>query len=152
MSKKKGTEKELSDQEVERFEKAFTKVTGGKKTKISMDEIYELLERAQERFDKEDVLDAADVSLGKNEYDEYSLYEVLQIIAEMNSADPIIDAFEVFDKDKNGYITVNEFKAILKMVKSNLSDEELEDIFKISDISEDGKIDYQEFVHFWHSQ
>ena len=68
------------------------------------------------------------------------------------STDDIINAFEIFDKNHDGTISINEFKHILMDLGQKLSEEEVEEIFQDIDFNEDGKINYREFVEFWQQQ
>jgi calmodulin len=50
------------------------------------------------------------------------------------------ETFELFDKDKNGYISLNELRAIMKNIGEDLSDIELENLLKEYDDDRDGRI------------
>ena len=66
-------------------------------------------------------------------------------------AKQVLEAFNTFDRDKNGYISIDEMKHILDIVDEDakLTEHEIEEIFKEADLNQDGKLDYQEFVQFW---
>ena len=68
------------------------------------------------------------------------------------STDDIINAFEIFDRNHDGTISINEFKHILMDLGQKLSEDEVEEIFQDIDFNEDGKINYREFVEFWQQQ
>ena len=68
------------------------------------------------------------------------------------STDDIINAFQIFDRNHDGTISINEFKHILMDLGQKLSEEEVEEIFQDIDFNEDGKINYREFVEFWQQQ
>ena len=48
------------------------------------------------------------------------------------------DAFQVFDKDANGYITTKEVKSLLRSLGCNPTDSELQQI--VNEVDADGKI------------
>ena len=52
-------------------------------------------------------------------------------------------AFEVFDKDGNGYLTVDELKKVLSTYAEKLSDDELKEFLKDCNIATDGTINYE---------
>ena len=55
--------------------------------------------------------------------------------------------FQKFDIDESGYITKDELlQVVMSRTGDHFSDDELEDIFKETDLNSDGKIDYEEFV------
>ena len=50
------------------------------------------------------------------------------------------DAFQVFDKDANGYITTKEVKSLLRSLGCNPTDSELQQI--VNEVDADGKIQW----------
>ncbi|VDI26213.1 Hypothetical predicted protein [Mytilus galloprovincialis] len=55
-------------------------------------------------------------------------------------------AFNSFDLDGNGLITVKEFKKAMARLGQNISEKKIKKIMKEIDIDGDGCINYQEFV------
>ncbi|KAJ8298482.1 hypothetical protein KUTeg_025013 [Tegillarca granosa] len=56
------------------------------------------------------------------------------------------EAFKVFDKDGNGFISAAELRNVMLNLGEKLTDEELENMIAEADIDGDGQINYQEFV------
>lgn len=56
------------------------------------------------------------------------------------------DAFNVFDRNGDGYITHEEMKRVLDEFEENLSDKDVAEMIKEADQDGDGKINYQEFI------
>ncbi|KAI9335473.1 calmodulin 2-like protein [Obelidium mucronatum] len=56
------------------------------------------------------------------------------------------EAFKIFDKNGDGFITNDELKATLAAQGDNLSDEEVSEIIKEMDVDGDGKLNYEEFA------
>eukprot|EP00986_Skeletonema_menzelii_P013060 scaffold7400_cov122-Skeletonema_menzelii.AAC.9 len=70
------------------------------------------------------------------------------IVAHKSSVKEILDmrrAFEKFDKEKDGVITIDEFKAAMAEC-DEYSDEDVNAIFEQMDVNKNGKIMYTEFV------
>ncbi len=70
------------------------------------------------------------------------------IVAHKSSVKEILDmrrAFEKFDKEKDGVITIDEFKAAMAECEE-YSDEDINSIFDQMDVNKNGKIMYTEFV------
>lgn len=69
---------------------------------------------------------------------------------DLGSPDDIMEdllaAFRVFDKDGNGYITRDELKTAMDMIGEPVTEVELDDMLKATDIDNDGRINYEEFV------
>ena len=47
-----------------------------------------------------------------------------------DSEEEISEAFKIFDKDGNGFISANELKHVMSNLGEKLSDEEIEDMIK----------------------
>ncbi|KAJ3643227.1 hypothetical protein Zmor_025951 [Zophobas morio] len=56
------------------------------------------------------------------------------------------EAFRLYDKEGNGYITTATLKEILRELDNNLSDEELDGIITEIDTDGSGTVDYDEFM------
>ncbi|CAI0384109.1 unnamed protein product [Linum tenue] len=64
-----------------------------------------------------------------------------------NEADQELrEAFRVFDKDQDGFISPNELRHVMMNVGERVTDEELEQMVKVADLDGDGRINYEEFV------
>ncbi|XP_053381746.1 calmodulin-A-like [Mercenaria mercenaria] len=66
-----------------------------------------------------------------------------------NKEEVIRSAFRTFDKDGNGFIDANELRTAMKKLGECLTDKEVEDMMKQTDVAEDGKINYEELVKIW---
>ena len=56
------------------------------------------------------------------------------------------EAFEIFDKDKDGYITIKELGEIMKQLGQVPSETELQDMINEVDVDGNGNIDFKEFL------
>ena len=56
------------------------------------------------------------------------------------------DAFELFDKDKDGTITAKELANVMKSLNQDPSEQELNEMIAEVDIDGNGNIDFEEFV------
>ncbi len=56
------------------------------------------------------------------------------------------EAFKVFDKDQNGFITSHELRHTMTNLEENLTPEEVEEMIKEADLDNDQQIDYDEFM------
>ena len=146
---------DLPDVVIERLEQTFNSLDRKKTGSVPVNQIAKLMEDSKEdidgHFDEEDFAEALD-RIGKTDEDTINFDEFCQFVQELYNANIVVDAFNFFDNNKNGYITVDELKTILKMVDSKLTDDELTELFRLADSTRDGKIDYREFVNFWNMQ
>ncbi len=63
-----------------------------------------------------------------------------------NSEEEIREAFRVFDKDGNGFISPAELRHVLMHIGEKLTDDEIDEMIMEVDIDGDGYINYEEFV------
>ena len=56
------------------------------------------------------------------------------------------EAFELFDKDKDGFITIQELGEIMKNLGQTPNEAELQDMISEVDIDGNGNIDFKEFL------
>ena len=56
------------------------------------------------------------------------------------------EAFEIFDKNKDGFITIKELAEIMKNLGQNPTEAELTDMINEVDADGNGKIDFPEFL------
>eukprot|EP00930_Biecheleria_cincta_P094386 TRINITY_DN8543_c0_g1_i1.p1 TRINITY_DN8543_c0_g1~~TRINITY_DN8543_c0_g1_i1.p1 ORF type:complete len:340 (+),score=94.11 TRINITY_DN8543_c0_g1_i1:40-1059(+) len=57
-------------------------------------------------------------------------------------------AFESIDKNNSGYIEPDEFDAVLREMKTTLTDEEIQLAFKAADVDADNKLSFSEYAAF----
>ncbi|CDK24312.1 unnamed protein product [Kuraishia capsulata CBS 1993] len=57
-----------------------------------------------------------------------------------------IKGFQVFDKNMTGFIGVGELRYILTSIGEKLTDEEVDELLKGVNVTEDQNVDYVEFV------
>ncbi|KAL7009648.1 hypothetical protein EMMF5_000556 [Cystobasidiomycetes sp. EMM_F5] len=63
-----------------------------------------------------------------------------------DSEEEIKEAFKVFDKDGNGFISAAELRHVMTNLGEKLSDTEVEEMIREADVDGDGQINYDEFV------
>mmetsp|Transcript_35982 Transcript_35982/g.32366 ORF Transcript_35982/g.32366 Transcript_35982/m.32366 type:complete len:176 (+) Transcript_35982:567-1094(+) len=63
-----------------------------------------------------------------------------------DSEEEITEAFRVFDKEGNGYISSAELKHVMANLGEKLTDEEVDEMVREADVDGDGQINYEEFV------
>ncbi|XP_047945565.1 calmodulin-like protein 8 isoform X1 [Salvia hispanica] len=65
---------------------------------------------------------------------------------ETDAEEELKEAFKVFDKDQNGYISATELRHVMINLGEKLTDEEVEQMIREADLDGDGQVDYDEFV------
>ena len=69
-----------------------------------------------------------------------------------DAVDQAIDAFRVFDINNSGKINQNVLKDILFNLVDGYSEEDIQNIFKLTNPDIDGNFDYEEFITTWKFQ
>lgn len=77
--------------------------------------------------------------------------EFLQMMAkkmkDTDTEEEMKEAFKVFDRDNNGFISAPELKLVMANLGEKLTDEEVEEMIKEADSNHDGLVDYPGNVH-----
>lgn len=77
----------------------------------------------------------------------FAIEELQQIIATKapppESEDTLREAFRIFDRDGNGYIDAREIRHVLVHLGEKLSDDEVDEMIRESEISGDNQINYE---------
>merc|ERR1712159_604920 len=61
-----------------------------------------------------------------------------------DSEEELKEAFRVFDKDGNGFISAAELRHIMTNLGEKLTDEEVDEMIREADVDGDGQINYEE--------
>ena len=71
-------------------------------------------------------------------------------MAKKLSADQIAElrkAFDVMDANKDGFVTKDELKNLLKGLGEDVTDEVVDEMISIADANGDGKVEFDEFCN-----
>nr|XP_037276736.1 calmodulin-A-like [Rhipicephalus microplus] len=63
-----------------------------------------------------------------------------------DTEDEMREAFRVFDRDGNGFITAAELQQVMSTLGENLTDEEVDNMIRVADMDGDRQINCEEFV------
>ena len=56
-------------------------------------------------------------------------------------------AFDVMDANKDGFVTKDELKSLLKGLGEDVTDEVVDEMISIADTNGDGKVEFDEFCN-----
>ena len=65
-----------------------------------------------------------------------------------DSEEEIREAFRVFDKDGNGFISAAELRHVMTNLGEKLTDEEVDEMIREADIDGDGQVNYEGKILF----
>lgn len=156
MSKKQNKYKNVPDDLLEEYQEIFDSydVNGnGVIDKKEMEAVLEKLGQPATLKQIQKVFDELGSTNQQITFDEFiEFIKKYHLSKNKNSTDEIIGAFQVFDKNHNGVLSISEFKHILMDLGQKFTEEEVNEIFDESDLNKDGNLDYREFVEFWQEQ
>ncbi|GFQ06155.1 calcium-dependent protein kinase 4 [Phtheirospermum japonicum] len=136
----------LSEEEIAGLREMFTAMDTDNSGAITFDELKAGLRKygsTLKDIEIRDLMDAADVdNSGTIDYGEFIAATIH--LNKLEREEHLWAAFQYFDKDGSGYITVDELQQAC--VEHGMTDVFLEDIIKEVDQDNDGRIDYGEFV------
>ena len=69
-----------------------------------------------------------------------------QKIKDPDADDELFEAFKVFDRDGDSFISRDELRLVLSNLGEKLSDQEIDEMVHEADIDGDGQINYEEFL------
>merc|ERR1712236_65688 len=131
------------------FKEAFDEFDTDKSGTISPDELLGVL-RAMGQNPTEDellnlVLEVDVDGNGTIEFEEF-LSMMKMKASEVDEEAELREAFKIFDRDNDGFISMKELKKVASMLGTMLTKEELDEFMSEADSDGNGKLDYDEFV------
>lgn len=84
---------------------------------------------------------------GSIDFQEFLAFMVRKMSARIYTREDVFKAFQVFDRDSNGYITKAELTNIFTKIGQHMTLEEAEKIITEVDADKDGRINYSEFLN-----
>lgn len=141
---------QFTESQIATFKDTFTHFDKNGDGSISVEELGELMRQvgyAQSEAELQTVIKEVDAdNSGKVEFPEF----LMMISRKMNAStethtEELLNAFKAFDADRNGFISAEELKQVMKDLGQDLTGAELDAMMKAADTNGDGKINYQEF-------
>ena len=86
-------------------------------------------------------------------YDTIEFNEFLQMMSKQQkkglTQDILKDAFRIFDKDDDGFISVEELRSIMKNMGDKMTDQELDEMLDAADTKHDGLVNYSGLLNIF---
>ena len=141
---------QLTEEQIAEFKEAFSlfdKDGDGTITTKELGTVMRSLGQNPTEAELQDMINEVDADgNGTIDFPEF-LTMMARKMKDTDSEEEIIEAFKVFDKDGNGYISAAELRHIMTNLGEKLTDEEVDEMIREADIDGDGQINYEEFVH-----
>ncbi|KAG0464276.1 hypothetical protein HPP92_019916 [Vanilla planifolia] len=139
----------LTNEQISEFREAFCLFDKDGDGRITVEELATVIGSLGHNPSQEELQDMIDeVDFNRNGTIEFG--EFLSLMArkmkETDAEEELREAFKVFDKDQNGYISANELRNVMMNLGEKLTDEEVDLMIKEADMDGDGQVNYEEFV------
>ena len=141
----------LPPEKICEYKAAFEMIDRDKKGKITVDDLSEFFYNLDQNFSYEDFIEMIIESgiESKKEIDfETFLMLIIKKLKENDTEEEIAEAYKKFDPKRNGYFTVNDFKAVLYSLGEQLTSSEVDKLIDQIDVDENGRISYESFSKF----
>merc|ERR1712156_1271172 len=140
---------EMDAVRIAEFKEAFDEFDKDHSGAISSDELLGVLRAMGQNPTEDELLNLVlEVDIDGNgtiEFGEF-LNMMKQKAGEVDEEADLREAFKIFDRDKDGYISMKELKKVANMLGTMLTKEELDEFMAEADKDGNGKLDYDEFV------
>ncbi|KAG6775227.1 hypothetical protein NC652_013023 [Populus alba x Populus x berolinensis] len=139
----------LTEEQTAEFQEAFCLLDKDGDGCITFEELAAVIKSLDDSATDEEIhfmISEVDVDgNGTIEFGEF-LNLMARKMRENDADEELKEAFKVFDKDQDGYISPNELRHVMINLGEQLTDEELEEMIRQADLDGDGQVNYEEFV------
>ncbi|KAF9186809.1 hypothetical protein BGZ51_001606 [Haplosporangium sp. Z 767] len=146
---------QLTETQLAEFKEAFSlfdKDGDGTITTKELGTVMRSLGQNPTEADLQDMVNEVDADgNGTIDFPEF-LTMMARKMVDTESEEEIKEAFKVFDKDGNGYISAAELRHVLTNLGERLNDQEVDEMITEADVDGDGQINYDEFVRMMMSK
>merc|ERR1712224_1143213 len=140
---------QLTEEQINEFKKAlslFDEDSDGTITTKELGTVMRSLGQNPTEAELQDMINEVDTNWnGTVEFPEFLTMMASKMKAR-DSEEEIKEAFHVFDKDGNGFISAAEIRHVMTNLGEKLTDEEEDEMIREADIDGDGQVNYEEFV------
>ncbi|XP_064638085.1 calmodulin-A-like [Lineus longissimus] len=140
---------QLSEEQIAEFREAFSlfdKDNDGTINTTEMGTVMRSLGQNPTLAELDEMIAEVDKSgSGTIDFPEF-LTMVARKIKDCDSEEEVKQAFRVFDKDGNGFISAVELRHVMTNMGEKLTDEEVDEMIREADIDGDGQVNYEDFV------
>merc|ERR1719210_601742 len=139
----------LPVEQIAEFKEAFAlfdKDSDGSITTSELGTVMRSLGQNPTEAELQDMINEVDVDgNGSIEFNEF-ITMMAKKIKENETSNDIREAFRVFDRNGDGYISAEELSQVMSTLGENLTQEEIDEMIREADLDGDGRVSYEEFA------
>jgi len=143
--------KDIGEEKVELYRLTWEMFDKENKGEVTREDFAKVLEKIYENETEEERNELVK-QMDANEDGNISYIEYLKFMRDAESAqvdgteeDALKEAFDIADKDNDGYIDIKELQALIKDLGEDLTEEQVRPLLELADKNKDGVISYDEF-------
>ena len=140
---------QLADEQLAKIKEAFSLFDKDGDGIITVKDLGTVMQSLGEHLTEAELQDMIDKVDGHgNGVVDFSDFRTMmaQKMQDADSEEEIRQAFRVFDRNGNGFISPDEFRYVMTSLGEKLTEEEFDQMFTDADLNGDGQINYEEFV------
>ncbi|PRT52688.1 Calmodulin [Wickerhamiella sorbophila] len=138
----------LTEEQISAYKEAFSLFDKDHDGKISAKElgtVMRSLGQTPSESEVADMINEIDMDNdGSVDFPEF-LTMMARKIKDTDTEEEVREAFRVFDRNGNGYISSAELRHVLISIGDKLTEEEADEMIREADVDQDGQINYEEF-------
>lgn len=140
---------QLTEEQVAEFKEAFSlfdKDGDGTVTTKELGTVMRSLGQNPTDAELHDMINEVDAAeSGTIDFPEF-LSLMSRKMKDTDTEEELIEAFKVFDRDGNGFISAAEMRHVMTNLGEKLTDDEVDEMVREADVDGDGSVNYEEFV------
>uniref|UniRef100_A0A0B6Y689 EF-hand domain-containing protein n=1 Tax=Arion vulgaris TaxID=1028688 RepID=A0A0B6Y689_9EUPU len=139
---------QFSSQQIQDFQEAFglfDKDGDGYLSSSEIGVVIRSLGGVVTEAELQEMTEQFDQKSGQVDFSDF-LALMASIMTRKDSADELLEAFQVFDRDGRGFISVSELRHLMTHLGEKLSNDDVDEMIKEADINGTGQVNYKEFV------
>ena len=142
---------QLTEEQIAEFKEAFSlfdKDGDGTITTKELGTVMRSLGQNPTEAELQDMINEVDADgNGTIDFPEF-LTMMARKMRDVDTEEEIKEAFLVFDKDRNGFISASELRNVMTNLGEKLTDEEVDEMIKEADMDGDGQVNYEGRLFF----
>ncbi|KAG4120231.1 hypothetical protein ERO13_D11G131101v2 [Gossypium hirsutum] len=138
----------LTEDQISEFREAFCLIDKDSDGFITMGELAAVIRTldVNPTKDVQGMFSEANVEGNGTTIDFKDFLNIMASKMKENLMDELQEAFKVFDRDEDGFISANELRQVMMNLGERLTMEEAEQMIREADVDGDGVVSYEEFA------